>query len=85
MKLCIQSKIVNINLLKDLKKKFNVVFQDSNDIKLRLNNNILSIDHIEIDCTHWIERIESGHTELSLSDLIDRMLIEFAGSLDIII
>ncbi|NLL02125.1 MAG: hypothetical protein GX265_03805 [Mollicutes bacterium] len=85
MKLYVQSNIININVLKDLKRKFSVVFKDNDDIRLRLKNNILSIDHIEIDCTSWIEKIEAGHTNLSLSDLIDRMLIEFSSSLDIII
>lgn len=85
MKLYIKKDVININLLKDLKSKFKVVFEDSNDIKLRLKDNVLSINDIEVDCSHWIERIEEGYTELSLSDLIDRMLIEISSSLDIII
>lgn len=85
MKLYIDSNIININLLKDLKSKFTVVFEDSADIKLKLKNNILTFYNIEVDCSHWIEKIEEGNLDLSLSDLIDRMLIEFSSSLDIII
>lgn len=86
MKLLVQSKIININILKDLKQKFDVVYEDGPDVKLRLNNNILSINNIEeIDCTRWIEKIEAGCTKLSLSDLIDTILIEFSSTIDFII
>lgn len=85
MKLYIANDIININLLKDLKTKFNVVFEDGPDVKVKLKNNILSFSNIEVDCSHWIEKIEEGNLDLSLSDLIDRMMIEFSGSLDIIL
>ena len=85
MKIYIDSDIININLLKDLKNKFDVVFEDSQDVKIRLRNNILTFYDIDVDCSHWIEKIEEGNFKLSLSDLIDRMLIEYSNSLDIIL
>lgn len=85
MKLYIDNKVVNINILKDLKRKFDIVYEDSVDVKLKLKNNTLCFFNCEVDCSHWIEKIEEGNLNLSLSDLIDRMLIEFSEVLDIII
>lgn len=85
MKIYIDSNIININLLKDLKNKFDVVFEDNKDVKVKLRNNILTFYDIDVDCSHWIEKIEEGNLKLSLSDLIDRMLIEYSSSLDIIL
>lgn len=85
MRLFVDSKVININILKDLKRKFDIVYEDSNDIKLKLKDNTLTFFNCEVDCSHWIEKIEEGNLNLSLSDLIDRMLIEFSEVLDIII
>lgn len=83
MKLFIDNKVININVLKDLKHKFDIVYEDSNDVKLKLKDNTLSFFNCEVDCSHWIEKIEEGNSNLSLSDLIDRMLIEFSEVLDL--
>jgi len=85
MKIYVENKVVSMNLLKDLKQKFVVVYDDAPDVSLKLKDNSLFINDIEIDCSHWIEKIEEGTIDLSLSNLIDRMLIEFSGCLDIII
>lgn len=85
MKLYVDERIININVLRDLKSKFRVVFEDSYDVKIKLKNNILSIDEIDVDCGHWIEQIEAGNLDLRLSDLIDRVLIEFTSVRDIIL
>jgi len=85
MKIYVESHVVSMKLLRDLKKKFNVVYEYGPDVKLRLNNNSLFINENEIDCTHWIEKIEEGDIDLSFADLIDRILIEFSDVMDIII
>ena len=85
MKIYVKDQIIDIRLLKDLKERFTVVFEDDRDIKLKLNGNIVSINSVDMDCSHWIEKIKEGNTELSLSELIDRILIEFTSTMDIII
>lgn len=80
MKIYIKDKLINLDLLRDLKNNYQVVYKDDSNIRLKLHNNILTVDYIEIDCSSWIEKIEQGNTNISLSSLIDTILIEFNNS-----
>lgn len=72
MKLYLKSKVFNIKLLEDLKANFDVVYPTNKEsiADIILDGDILYIDDIEIDCSHWINVIEKGTTSTRLSETI---------------
>lgn len=76
MKIAIKRDIININILKDLKSTFDIVYDIEKSEDLYLEGDILYIFHVPVDISHWLRRIESDEdSDLSLSSLIDSLLI----------
>ena len=71
MKLCLKSKVININILRDLKRNFEVIYPDSKDsykCDLILEDNMIQIDGIEVD--------------ISLSEMIKFVMEEYNETKD---
>lgn len=85
MKLCLKSKVININILRDLKRNFEVIYPDSKDsykCDLILEDDMIQIDGIEVDLSHWISVIERGKTSISLSEMIKFVMEEYNETKD---
>lgn len=85
MKLCLKSKVININILRDLKRNFEVIYPDSKDsykCDLILEDDMIQIDGIEVDLSHWISVIERGKTSISLSEMIKFVMEEYNETRD---
>lgn len=86
MKLYIKSNVIDINVLRDLKSRFEVQFKETKDTYLTLDGYILSYvdkedEDFEIDCSHWIKKIISKELkDISLSEVIDQLLIGVADT-----
>ena len=85
MKLCLKSKVININILRDLKRNFEIIYPDSKDsykCDLILEDDMIQIDGIEVYLSHWISVIERGKTSLSLSEMIKFVMEEYNETRD---
>lgn len=74
-KLYIKSNIIDINTLRDLKSKYDIVYTYSRDVSIHLDGNIISFNDTEIDCSHWINKMKVDNS-IKLSDILDLITIE---------
>ena len=80
MRMCIKSNVIDIKILKDLKSKFDVHYDDTINTHLILDGSVVTyIDHFgeyfEIDCSHWIEKIKNDKlTNITFSEVIEQII-----------
>jgi hypothetical protein len=78
MKLYVSSNLVDIELLKELKSKFIVVFKDSRDVDIRFNGNILSYKDNEIDI------LEIANEKVSIGKAVNLIIDALQGQEELI-
>ena len=86
MRMYIKSNVINIKILKDLKSKFDVQYEETINTRLILDGSVVTyIDHFgeyfEIDCSQWIEKIINDKlTNITFSEVIEQ-IIDSVGEL----
>lgn len=77
--LCIKSKVIDINLLHDLKNSFDVVYEDSRVIDYILEDDtfIWKEKNIEFNLSHWFELFVDNNLEYKFCDLFLDLLVGF--------
>lgn len=72
-KLYLNDSVIDINLLKDLKRKYNIVFKDSFDVDLELKGNVLTYrrngESCEVEFSHWVNE----KNKLSIAEIIEQI------------
>ena len=80
MKLWLKSKVININILRDLKKDFEIHLNENIDTHLILDGYVLTYidkfgEYYEVDCSHWLKAIISNKlNDVSLCEIIQQII-----------
>lgn len=80
MKIYIKSTLINIKLLRNLKSKYEVHFNETNDIHLILDGSVITFidkfgEYYDIDCSHWIDKIlNEEFNDINFGDVVDQII-----------
>lgn len=80
MRICIKNNVIDIKLLKDLKSKFEVQFEETIDIRLILDGHVVTYidnfgEYIEVDCSNWIDKILNDKSnKITFSEVIEQII-----------